>query len=114
MSEIIVNVFDNIFKKYDLNLYEFIDNYEKPEFDFKLNEIKQEIRAFHIFDDINGLNALFITSDDKLFGFGSNHFGCCGFGHNIVVNEPQIIPELCHKNIQQFFNGIRSTLGLNK
>ena len=55
---------------------------------------------------------LFITSDDKVFGFGSNCFGCCGLGHNSVVNEPQIIPELCHKNIKQFFIGWSFILAL--
>ena len=76
-------------------------------------EIKQGIKLFHVFDDKNGLNVLFITSDDKVFGFGSNHSGCCGLGHNSVVNEPQIIPELCHKNIKQFYIGEVFILGLN-
>ena len=76
-------------------------------------EIKNEIKLFHVFDDRKGQNVLFITSDDKVFGFGSNCFGCCGLGHNSVVNEPQIIPELCHKNIQQFFIGYDFILGLN-
>ena len=76
-------------------------------------EIKCEIKFFHVFNDRMGkLNVLFITSDDKVFGFGSNGFGCCGLGHNSVVNEPQIIPELCHKNIQQFFIGWSFFLGL--
>ena len=80
----------------------------------KISEkIKNEIKLFHVFDDIKGQNVLFITSDDKVFGFGSNCFGCCGLGHNSVVNEPQIIPELCHKNIQQFFIGFSFILGLN-
>ena len=73
--------------------------------------MKQRIKIIHVFNDNNGKNILFITSDDKVFGFGSNGFGCCGLGHNSVVNEPQIIPELCHKNIQQFFiSEIRSFL----
>src|ERR1700712_4398096 len=93
MSENIVNVFDKIFKKYNLNLNDFIDNYGKPEFDYKIKKLKQKVKAFHIFDDINGLNAFLIKSDDKVFSFGSTHFGCCGYRHNIVVNEPQIIPE---------------------
>ena len=76
-------------------------------------EIKNEIKLFHVFDDIEDQNVLFITSDDKVFGFGSNCIGCCGLGHNSVVNEPQIIPELCHKNIQQFFIGFSFILGLN-
>ena len=76
-------------------------------------ELKIEIKIFHVFDDMEGYNVLFITRDDKVFGFGSNSEGCCGLGHNSVVNEPQIIPELCHKNIQQFFIGLYFTLGLS-
>ena len=72
-----------------------------------------KIKIFHVFDDEKGYNVLFITSDDKVFGFGSNCFGCCGLGHNSVVNEPQIIPELCHKNIKQFFIGYNFILALN-
>ena len=76
-------------------------------------EIKREIKIFHVYDDIyHEKNVLFITSDDKVFGLGSNAFGCCGLGHNSVVNEPQIIPELCHQNIQQFLIGYRFIFGL--
>jgi alpha-tubulin suppressor-like RCC1 family protein len=56
---------------------------------------------------------LFITSDDKVYGFGQNSFGCCGLGHNSVVNEPQVIPELCHKNIKQFLIVCDFYLALN-
>ena len=76
-------------------------------------DMKITIKIFHVFDDLNGYNVLFITSDDKVFGFGSNCCGCCGLGHNSVVNEPQIIPELCHKNIKQFFIGFSFILALN-
>ena len=82
-------------------------------FDKISEEIKRKIEIFHVFTDVfHRQNVLFITSYDKVFGFGSNHFGCCGLGHNSVVNEPQIIPELCHKNIQQFFIGESFILGL--
>ena len=71
------------------------------------------VKSFHIFDDEKGLNVLFITSDDNVYGFGQNSFGCCGLGHNSVVNEPQVIPELCHKNIKQFFIGWTLVLALS-
>ena len=88
-----------------LNRFEIFSNISE--------KIKQKIKLFHVFNDFYGnKNALFITSDDKVFGFGYNTFGCCGLGHNSVVNEPQIIPELCHKNIQQFFIGGTFILGL--
>src|ERR1700721_1489607 len=76
-------------------------------------KLKKIVKAFHVFDDYKGLNVLFITSDDKVYGLGQNNFGCCGLGHNSVVNEPQVIPELCHKNIKQFFIGYDFVLALN-
>ena len=60
-------------------------------------ELKTQIKIFHIFDDFKGYNVLFITKNDEVFGFGSNECGGCGLRHNSVVKEPQIIPELCHK-----------------
>ena len=70
------------------------------------------IKFVHIFDDQNGFNVLFVTNDDKVFGFGSNQWGVCGSGHNKNVKDPQIIPELCDKNIQQFHNGFDFVLGI--
>ena len=77
-------------------------------------KLKKVVKAFHVFDDKNGLNVLFITSDDKVYGFGQNTRGCCGLGHDNVVNEPQVIPELCHKNIKQFFFGFSFVLADRK
>ena len=70
------------------------------------------IEYIHIFDDKNGFNVLFVTNEDKVYGFGSNQWGVCGLGHNKNVKDPQIIPELCDKNIQQFYNGLDFALGL--
>ena len=70
------------------------------------------IKYIHIFNDRNGFNVLFVTNEDKVFGFGSNQFGVCGLGHNKNVKDPQIIPELCDKNIQQFHNGFDFVLGI--
>ena len=50
--------------------------------------------------------------DDKVYGFGTNQWGVCGLGHNKNVKDQQIIPELCDKNIQQFYNGLGFVLGL--
>ena len=46
-----------------------------------------------------------MTNNDTVYGFGSNYWGSIGLGHNMPVNSPQIITELCHKNIKQFING---------
>ena len=79
----------------------------------KINyDLKQKIKLFHFFDDQIGDNVLFVTNDDKVFTFGQNSDGCCGLGHNSVVTQPQEIPELSHKNIKQFFNGLYFVLTL--
>ena len=70
------------------------------------------IKYIHIFDDKNGFNVLFVSMDDNVYGFGSNQWGVCGLGHNKNVKDPQIIPELCDKNIQQFYNGLGFVFGL--
>ena len=57
------------------------------------------LTLFHVFEDFDGYNVLFVTFDGNVYGFGQNSFGCCGLGHNCVVIEPQVIPELCDKNI---------------
>ena len=71
------------------------------------------IKYFHIFDDNNGFNILFVSKEDKVYSFGSNQFGSCGLGHNKNVKDPQIIPELCYKNIEQFSNGLDFVLGID-
>ena len=70
------------------------------------------IKYIHIFDDKNGFNVLFVSMDDNVYGFDSNQWGVCGLGHNKNVKDPQIIPKLCDKNIQQFYNGLGFVLGL--
>ena len=101
-------------ESFDLIIKSHINVLNNFEIFNKINkEQKLVIDKFHVFDDEKGYNVLLITSDDKVFGFGSNCFGCCGLGHNSVVNEPQIIPELCNKNIQQFFIGSTFALAQN-
>ena len=70
------------------------------------------IKSLYVFDDTKGNNVLFVTLNDKVFGFGSNSYGVCGFGHQMVVNEPKIIEELCDKSVIQFHNGIGSAFAL--
>ncbi|CAG2165492.1 unnamed protein product [Oppiella nova] len=40
-----------------------------------------------------------------VYGLGTNSEGQLGLGHNTSIETPQQVPELCHKNIQQFLNG---------
>ena len=89
---------------------EIIDNFRIC--DVLSNELKKIIKRLYVFDDNKGYNVLFVTINDKVFGFGSNNFGVCGYGYEMVVNEPQIIPELCDKSVQHFYNGIAFALAL--
>ena len=59
-------------------------------------------------------NLLFVTIDDKVFGFGKNEFGLIGLGHANQVKEVEIIPELCDKRVKEFFNGKDFVLCLTK
>ena len=74
-------------------------------FDEIPNKLKKVIKSLYVFDDNKANNVLFVTLNDKVFGFGSNDWGVCGFGHQMVVNEPKIIEELCDKSVIQFYNG---------
>ncbi|CAG2171931.1 unnamed protein product [Oppiella nova] len=49
-----------------------------------------------------------------VYGLGSNYYGSLGLGHNLYVNEIQVIDRLCHKNITQFFNGRDFVLALTQ
>ena len=69
------------------------------------NKLRKVIKSFYVFDDRKGYNVLFVTIDDIVFGFGSNDCGVCGLGHEMVVNESQVVNELCHKGVQHFYNG---------
>src|ERR1700754_4927665 len=78
---------------------------------------KENIKLIHIFDDKTRvktsmhLNVLYVTTDDMVYGFGSNKCGSLGLGHNITVDSPLIIPELCHQNIEHFIIGATFVVG---
>ena len=83
--------------------------------------LKQEIKYFYVFNDnfefsrhSPGRNILFVTFDDMVYGLGSNAWGKLGLGHKIRhIHTPQRVPELCHQNIHQFFNGYDFALAVN-
>ncbi|XP_054154150.1 uncharacterized protein LOC128952739 [Oppia nitens] len=68
-------------------------------------------------------HSLALTSDGTVYGWGLSRYGQCGcgqlityikrynewgilgLGHNIGVNEPQVIPELCNKMVNKFSIG---------
>jgi E3 ubiquitin-protein ligase HERC4 len=63
------------------------------------NELK-----FYVFKEL-GYNVLIVTKDDKTYAFGKNSYNQLGFGHNEIVNEIQIVEELCDQQIIDFANG---------
>ena len=91
-------------------MFELINYFEI--FDVISNDIKKVIKRFYVFHDEKGYNVLFVTINDKVFGFGSNKWGVCGFGHQMVVKGPKIIEELCDKSVIEFYNGICSVFAL--
>ena len=114
----------NIYINNKIDLFEFLRNYEINEnklyfgnnlssndnyFEAVLKNNDLNIKLFHVIKD----NLFVITNEDNVFGLGVNEFGELGFGHNNKVTEPTIIPELCQKNIKQFFNGLLLVLAIN-
>ena len=89
-------------------------NLESFEICAKIPEnIKTKIKCFYIFNEPKISNVLYVTIDDKVFGFGANINGELGLGHNSAVNTPNIIQELCNKYIIEFFNGMHFVIALN-
>ncbi|XP_054158787.1 uncharacterized protein LOC128957096 [Oppia nitens] len=70
-----------------------------------MDEWIQMIDKFYVFDDSLGINMLFVTHDDRVYGLGANAYGSLGFGHNQYVSQPQEIKEMSHKKIINFLNG---------
>ena len=60
------------------------------------NDLKSIIKSFYVFDDYFGESetTLFVTIDDKVFGFGYNKSGVCGQGYDREIKEPLIITEI--------------------
>ncbi|CAG2100145.1 unnamed protein product [Medioppia subpectinata] len=51
--------------------------------------------------------------NQRVFGFGSNYRGCLGLKHDDPILTPEVIPQLCHQNIQYFVNGYDFVLAVN-
>jgi alpha-tubulin suppressor-like RCC1 family protein len=90
----------------------------------KLNdEFKQRVKILYVFENydwnknkdvvLKGYNVLIVTKDDKTYAFGVNSLGQLGFGHNWVVNEIQIVKELCDQQIIDFANGLCHCIARN-
>jgi E3 ubiquitin-protein ligase HERC4 len=81
------------------------------------DEFKQRVKILYVFEDykydIKGYNVLIVTKDDKTYASGINTFNQLGFGHNRVVNEIQIVEELCDQQIIDFANGFHHCIARN-
>jgi alpha-tubulin suppressor-like RCC1 family protein len=100
----------------DENVYEVSKVMEKYDVSNKLNdEFKKRVKILYVFQnyeyefpdltDLKGYNVLIVTKDGKTYAFGENSCGQLGFGHNSVVNEIQIVEQLCDQQIIDFANG---------
>jgi alpha-tubulin suppressor-like RCC1 family protein len=80
------------------------------------DEFKQRVKILYVFEDsIYDFedNVLIVTKDDKTFAFGENSLNQLGFGHDKVVNEIQIVEELCDQQIIDFANGVFHCIARN-
>ncbi len=83
------------------------------------DEFKQRVKILYVFENygflrfLNGHNVLIVTKDDKTHAFGNNSHNRLGFGHREVVNEIQIVKELCDQQIIDFANGWRHCIARN-
>ena len=73
-------------------------------------QVKEEIKFYHIFGD---KSVLFVTNDDRVFGFGKNNYGQLGLGHKRDVTSPMEIPQLKDKGIVRFYTGLTFVLALS-
>jgi alpha-tubulin suppressor-like RCC1 family protein len=82
----------------------------------KLNdEFKQRVKILYVFEDyeVDKYNVLMVTKDDKTYAFGRNSYNQLGFGHEEVVNEIQIVEELCDQQIIDFANSYSHCIARN-
>ena len=75
------------------------------------DNLKKIIKYFHVFND--GKSVLFVTIDDKVYGFGLNLCGMLGLGHNEDVNSECEIIELTNQRIIQFHIGYSFVIALS-
>ena len=75
-------------------------------------KVKNNINIYHSFRNSFGTGILFVTHDDKVFGFGCNRFGRLGFGHETEVKEPKELVTLSGKRVKEFYVGTDFILAL--
>ena len=72
------------------------------------SKLKRNLKLFHIFDQ--GQSVLLLTNSDNVIMFSLIRRNYIALNSNV---EPIFIPELCNKNIKQFFIGNEFVLALN-
>ena len=73
----------------------------------------EKLKYLHVFDKLNRI-FLFVTNDDRVYSFGANFCGKCGFGHNNSVERPQDVIELREKQVTEFFIGSEFVVALSQ
>ena len=74
-------------------------------------QVVNKIKFCSIFGD-SGNEVLLVTDDDRVLAFGANRYGCLGLGHNQEVSEPQVIDELCFKQVVDIAYGYKHVVVL--
>ncbi|XP_054165961.1 RCC1 and BTB domain-containing protein 2-like [Oppia nitens] len=70
------------------------------------------IRLVSIFG-FNGTEVIYVTTDDKVYGYGPNRFGCLGIGVNDEdIKIPQLNAVLTDKEVTNLFTGFGHVLAL--
>ncbi|CAG2111217.1 unnamed protein product [Medioppia subpectinata] len=74
---------------------------------------RTRIKLLHVFRDFDTeFDALYVTRDDMVYALGANQYGCLGLGHNQRVATPRPVPELCHRSVQYFANGLSAVFAV--
>ena len=83
----------------------------------KIVRKRLKIKSFYIFSEFPNMvgedNILFVTEDDRVYGFGCNKYGLLGLCHNKGVNFLTEIDELSNQGIKDIYEGDDFMIGLN-
>ncbi|XP_054155257.1 RCC1 and BTB domain-containing protein 1-like [Oppia nitens] len=74
-------------------------------------QMVNKIKLCSIFGETSN-EVLMITEDDRCWAFGTNRYGCLGLDHNRETPEPQMVNELCHKQVMDIAYGYKHVLAL--
>lgn len=75
------------------------------------SEVIKTIRLLSVFGN-NGSEVIYATTDDKVFGFGQNRFGCLGLGTYDCTPKPVLNRTLSDKALIDIVTGCEHCIGL--